>query len=303
MRFHRAGWLLTFGALALAGEVLAAEAKPAAPASKLTAPASGPIPVAFVLTKGAVMIDFAGPWEVFQDVSVPGRGSSMDDQVPFRLYTVSDTKEPIRISGGMKVVADYTFEDAPPPKVIVIPAQRGETPKMLEWIQKSAAGADVVMSVCTGAFVLADTGLLSGKAATTHHSSYRPMAMKYPDIQVKRGVRFVESGKTATAGGLSSGIDLALHVVERYFGRETAAATAYQMEYQGDGWRNPDSNAVYKTALVSTDAHPLCPICEMEVDKASSPRSAYQGKSYYSCSDDHKTEFDKAPAKWLQPME
>ena len=279
-----------------------ARSAPQAPAAKLSPPATGRIPVAFVLTKGAVMIDFAGPWEVFQDVHIPTRGTSMDDHMPFELYTVSDTRQPIRISGGMQIVPDHTFDDAPPAKVIVIPAQGGETPRMLEWLRKSAPGADVVMSVCTGAFLLADTGMLAGKSATTHHGAFRSFAMKYPDIRLKRGARFVENGNLATAGGLSSGIDLALHVVERYFGRKAATDTAYNMEYQGQGWMNADSNAVYAAALVSTDAHPLCPVCQMDVDPATSPKTVYQGKSYYFCSTGHKETFDAAPADWVKAM-
>jgi len=274
----------------------------APPAAKLAAPASGPIPVAFVLTKGAVMIDFAGPWEVFQDVYLPSRGGSMDDQMPFRLYTVSESREPIRVSGGMQIVPDYTFEDAPPPKVIVIPDQAGETPKMLEWIRKAAPQSDLVMSVCTGAFVLADTGLLAGKSATTHHTAFRSFSMKHSDIHVRRGARFVEEGNVATAGGLSSGIDLALRVVERYFGRKAATDTAYQMEYQGEGWLKPESNSIYAKELVSTAAHPLCAVCQMEVDPATAPKSVFNRKTYYFCSTDDKEQFDAAPAKWLEPM-
>src|SRR6478672_7484674 len=85
-------------------------------------PEKGKIHVAFLISEGAVMIDFAGPWEVFQDVHVPSRGTTMDDQMPFQLYTVSDSRDPIRVSGGMHIVPDYTFEDAPAPKIIVIPA-------------------------------------------------------------------------------------------------------------------------------------------------------------------------------------
>jgi putative intracellular protease/amidase/YHS domain-containing protein len=304
MRFQGTSCLFIVATLALADPVLGGEARPTspAPAAKLVAPAVGRIPVAFVLSSGAVMIDFAGPWEVFQDVYLPSRGATMDDQMPFDLYTVSETREPIRASGGMRIVPDHTFEDAPPPKVIVIPAQGGESPKMLEWIRKAAAQSDVVMSVCTGAFVLADTGLLAGKAATTHHSSYRSFSMKFPDIRVQRGVRFVEAGNLATAGGLSSGIDLALRVVERYFGRTAAVNTAYQMEYQGQGWLKPESNAIYARSPVSTDAHPLCPVCEMEVDPANAPKSAFKGKSYYFCSGEHKEQFDAAPDQWLKPL-
>jgi YHS domain-containing protein/putative intracellular protease/amidase len=260
-------------------------------------PPRGPIPVAFVISDGAVIIDFCGPWEVFQDVSVPGR-----DADAFRLYTVAQTTSPIRASGGMQLVPDYTFATAPPPKVVVIPAQGGAAEATVDWIRKSATGADIVMSVCTGARLLAQTGLLSGKGATTHHSSYRVLAMAYPDIRVQRGVRFVDEGRVATAGGLSSGIDLALHVVERYFGREVAKSTAYQMEYQGQGWLDPGSNADYAVARASTDANPLCPVCEMEVDPKVALKSVLQGKTYYFCSDSHKEQFDAAPAKFLESI-
>jgi transcriptional regulator GlxA family with amidase domain len=87
------------------------------------------------------------------------------------------------------------------------------------------------MSVCTGAFVLARTGLLDGKTATTHHQFYDDFASSFPAIRLVRDRRFVEHDRVATAGGLTSGIDLALRVVERYLGLEAAAAVARYMEY------------------------------------------------------------------------
>ena len=263
------------------------------PANPLKPPAQGSIPVGFLVSDGAVVIDFCGPCEVFEDVSVPGRPGDA-----FRLYTIAETARPIRASGGLRITPDYTFATAPAPKVIVIPAQSGRSEATLEWIRRSARTADVTMSVCTGAFLLARTGLLSGKAATTHHTGYRGLALEFPDVQVRRGARYVEEGSLATAGGLSSGIDLALRVVERYYGREVARQTAFQMEYQGEGWLNPDSNQAYAQAPVSTDAHPLCPVCEMEVDPKSAPNSVYEGKTYYFCSGGHKDVFDKAPARF-----
>ena len=268
--------------------------QPATPARPLTPPASGSIPVAFVISEGAVVIDFAGPWEVFQDVNIPSRSDSA-----FRLYTVAATTNPIHATGGMKITPDYTFKNAPAPKVIVIPAQNGADTAMLNWIRESSRNADVTMSVCTGALVLAKTGLLSGKSATTHHGAYKSFAYEYPDIHVRRGARFVEEGNLATAGGLSSGIDLALHVVNRYFGRETATRTASMMEYQGQGWLNPDSNTEFAKAPVSTPGHTLCPVCDMEIDPKMSPTSVYQGKTYYFCMPDHKAMFDAAPQKFL----
>jgi putative intracellular protease/amidase/YHS domain-containing protein len=269
-------------------------AKPAPPVAPLTPPAAGPIPVAFLVSDGAVVIDFCGPWEVFQDAYIPGRKDAA-----FRLYTVAETARPIEASGGMKIVPDFTYATAPAPKVVVIPAQSAKNEATLAWIRKAAKTADVTMSVCTGAFLLANTGLLAGKSATTHHSSYKPFAMQFSDVHLRRGARFVDEGSVASAGGLSSGIDLALHVVERYFGREVAEGTAFYMEYQGKGWREPGSNEVYAKDFVSTDAHPLCAVCGMDVDKAKSPKSAYKGKTYYFCGPDHRAQFDQAPARWI----
>jgi len=265
------------------------------PSRPLRAPSQGSIPVAFLISDGAVVIDFCGPWEVFQDAAVAGR---MDN--PFQLYTVAASTKPVRTSAGMKIVPEYTFQNAPPPKVVVIPAQGDKSEAPIAWLRKTAQSADVIMSVCTGAFLLARTGLLDGKSATTHHSGFRQFAMDFPKIQLQRGARYVDNGGLATAGGLSSGIDLALHVVERYFGREAAENTAYYMEYQGEGWKNPKSNAVYATARLSTSDHPLCAVCEMDVDPKTAPKSVYKGRNYYFCSDDHKKQFDAAPAGYVQ---
>jgi len=203
--------------------------------NKLTPPAKGKIPVAFTLSEGATVIDFAGPWEVFQDVMIRERGSNMDEQMPFQLFTVSETVEPITGSGGLKLVPDYTFDSAPQPKVIVVGAQRGSK-ALHAWLNKMATSTDLIMSVCTGAFQLGKAGLLAGKSATTHHDFFDQFAKAFPDINLKRGLRFVEEEKVSSAGGLTSGIDLALHVVERYFGREVAQTTAAYMEYQSKGW-------------------------------------------------------------------
>jgi transcriptional regulator GlxA family with amidase domain len=135
----------------------------------------------------------------------------------------------------MRIIPDDTLANAPAPKVVVIPAQTNDGKPVLEWIRSTAKAADLVMSVCTGAFLLAKTGLLSGKAATTHHGEYATLAEQYPDIHVKRGVRFVDEGNLASSGGLSCGIDLALHVVERYHSSETAKQTAFNHRISGAG--------------------------------------------------------------------
>jgi putative intracellular protease/amidase/YHS domain-containing protein len=258
----------------------------------LTPPAQGSIPVAFPISKGAVIIDFCGPWEVFSAVEIHGRKDRA-----FHLYTVAETKEPILASGGMEIVPGYTLQAAPMPKVIVIPAQSGAREPMLEWIRASTKSTDVTMSVCTGAYVLAKTGLLSGKSATTFHRAYEDFAMEFPDIHLKRGARFVEDGNLATSGGLTSGIDLAFRVVERYFGREVAEETAYNIEYQGRGWTNPDSNLVYTKPPRFTADKSLCPVCGMDSDP--SITSVYKGKTYFFCIRNHKEAFDKDPARFV----
>jgi YHS domain-containing protein len=124
--------------------------------------------------------------------------------------------------------------------------------------------------------------------------------MKFPDIHVKRGVRFVEDGNLASSGGLSCGIDLALRVVERYFGREVASEAAFDLEYQGPGWMDANSNVVYAKMRASDSNHPVCPVCSMSVDTASGLTTAYQGRTYYFCSPDHKVQFDATPSKFVE---
>jgi putative intracellular protease/amidase/YHS domain-containing protein len=256
----------------------------------LKPPKSGRIAVAYPLSRGVIDIDFMGPWAIFGSVMLP----SGDMTSPFHQYSVAETKAPLVTESGLTVVPDYTFETAPQPKVIVIPAEKAAE-AMLQWIRKSSVGADLTMSVCVGAFVLARTGLLDGKSATTHHSSYKQFANEFPNIHVIRGVRFVEEGNLATSGGLASGMDLALHVVERYFGRKVTEDTAYNLEYQGQGWKDPNSNAIYAQALI-------CPVCGMPSDSAKKITSMYKSKTYYICEMGEicKGKFDADPDKYVE---
>lgn len=139
----------------LASPQAAAEGGDAAVADRLTPPETGSIPVAFVITPGATVIDFTGPWEVSQDAVGPGRGTTSADTRPFRLFTVKQSREAVRASAGLQIVPDYTFADAPEAKVIVVPAQ-GSSPEMIARIKKASAKADVTMSVCVGSFILAN---------------------------------------------------------------------------------------------------------------------------------------------------
>lgn len=282
------------GALAAATRATTSAADAAPGWRSLHPPADGSIEVAILLSRTAVMIDFAGPWEVFQDVVVPGR----TEPHPFRLYTVAETTAPIVVSGGMTIVPDYTIVTAPRPGVLVIPAQDDPGPAVLDWIRGVARTADMTMSVCAGAFLLAKAGLLSGREATTHHHCYTELAALYPDIIVRRGLRFVDLGRVATSGGLSSGIDLALHVVERYFGRAVATDTADTMEYQGVGWHDPGANRIYAERPRSNEEHPLCAVCEMIVDGSKAPTAMFHGRRFCFCSEPHRQLFEAEPSRF-----
>ena len=196
-------------------------------------PRRDPVRVAFMLGDGANVIDTTGPWEVFQDTMVHVDGEHRD---AFELYTVGPTEELLQMTGGLTVKPQYSVKNAPQPNVIVVPAHKS-TEESRAWLKQASAGTDVTISVCTGAFQLARVGLLKGIPATTHHDYFDSFAENFPDIELRRGLRFVDSGHIATAGGLTSGIDMALHIVSRYFGVEVAAATATYMEYSSNAWR------------------------------------------------------------------
>jgi putative intracellular protease/amidase/YHS domain-containing protein len=261
----------------------------------LKPPDKGLIPVAFLISDGAVVIDFAGPWEVFQDVMLD------DLRMPFHPYTVAASPKKIQASGGMQIVPDFTFANAPAPKVIVIPAQSDHSPAVLNWIRKSSQTADVTMSVCTGAFLLAKTGLLDGKSATTHHNSYKVFEKQFPNITLKRGARFVDEGNLASAGGLTSGMDLAMHVVERYFGREVAETNAFYMEYQGSGWKDASgaANTEYTNYKIRA-GYEEDPVCGMEV-KPGELKADYKGVTYHFCMESCRQQFLKSPESYLNP--
>jgi len=180
-------------------------------------PTKGNVVVAVMITDRATVIDFAGPWETFQDAG-------------YDTYVVSKTLDPVVATNGLHIIPDHTFEDAPQPNVIVVGAQVAP-PEALTWLRSVGPKADVLMSVCTGAFVVARTGMLDGQNATTHHLYYDKFAAEFPKITLVRGPRFVENPQISCAGGLTSGIDLALRVVERYEGTKTADDVAFYMEH------------------------------------------------------------------------
>jgi len=203
-----------------------AAAETAAPGAKLPVPKDGKIKVGFVISRGANVIDLAGPWETFQDTAHP------DGEMAFELFTISETTQIVEMTGGLRVEPTYSFDAIPfQPNVIVVGAQTDGSEKVMQMLRESQGHVDLTMSVCTGAFKLAKSGILDGKSATTHHEYYDPFAKQFPNVNLVRGVRFVDDGPIVTAGGLTSGISAALHVIERYFDTSYAARTAAYMEF------------------------------------------------------------------------
>lgn len=181
--------------------------------------------VAILIFDGVQIIDFTGPYEVF--------GSA-----DFDVYTVAETAAPVTTAMRLTVVPRYTFADAPQPDVLVVPGGgvRGarDSKATLKWVADTTAHAQHTMSVCNGAFILASAGLLDGLTATTTSGLIEKLRTEYPKTKVVDDRRFVDNGKIITTAGLSSGIDGALHVVEKMLGNGTAQAVALGEEYD---WR------------------------------------------------------------------
>jgi transcriptional regulator GlxA family with amidase domain len=147
---------------------------------------------------------------------------------------VASTPGLVRARAGLEVKPDFSFSTHPPIDVLLIPggvvAKEFEHRALLEWIAQQSATSKITASVCTGAFLLAQAGVLQGLPATTHWEDIADLRAMFPDLEVKENQRWVEAGKIITSGGISAGIDMSLHLVERLAGRELALATAKQME-------------------------------------------------------------------------
>jgi putative intracellular protease/amidase len=199
--------------------------------------------VAILVFDGVEILDYTGPWEMF--------GAAGCD-----VYMVAATKNPVTTAMGMTIVPNYTFADAPPPDVLVIPgggvygASRSEP--TLRYIRDTSPRTAITMSVCNGAFILANTGLLDGLSATTTYHNIPRLAKEYPKIKVVSNQRYVDNGKIVTAAGLSAGMDGALHVIARLFGTGYAQEVALGEEYD---WKTSGSFA--RAALADHQIPPV----------------------------------------------
>jgi transcriptional regulator GlxA family with amidase domain len=181
------------------------------------------------------VLDFCGPFEVFASTVEPGDA----DRESRRLFDVSTIAEEARVihcRGNLLVQPHYSTHDHPPLDILLVPGGQGTRRErtnqvLLDWIITQDQRSELTTSVCTGAFLLAASGLLNGKRATTHWGSIDWLREHYPEIDVRDDERFVDEGRIVTSAGVSAGIDMALYIVSRLCGSEIAAATARNMEY------------------------------------------------------------------------
>jgi transcriptional regulator GlxA family with amidase domain len=202
--------------------------------------------VAILIFNQIEVLDFAGPFEVF---SVTGRRNGSN---PFNVYTVAETAEPVLARNHLSVNPRYTFKDCPIPEILVVPGGGGYTPDgepfgtrremhnvvLLDWVQHCATQTELLLSVCTGALILAKAGLLEGRSATTHQGAIAELKAIAPQTEVLFDQRLVDNGNLILSGGISAGIDMSLYVVAKLLGKSQAIETATYMEYD---WREQSS--------------------------------------------------------------
>lgn len=186
------------------------------------------------------VLDFCGPFEVF--ASARPLGTTGDDERYFSAITIAEEQRIIQCRGGLQVKPHYTIDDHPPLDIVVVPGGQGtrrerHNARLLDWIEAQNEQVELMTSVCTGSFLLAERGLLDGKRATTHWASIDWMRDTYPQVSLLKAIRWVDEGHIVTSAGVSAGIDMALHLVARLHGFDVATATARNMEYD---WREDE---------------------------------------------------------------
>jgi transcriptional regulator GlxA family with amidase domain len=186
--------------------------------------------VAILIFDEVEVLDFCGPFEVFS-VTVK-RG----DQTPFNVYTVAESDGPVIARNNLSVNPTHTFLTCPRPDILLVPGGYGtrremHNPVLVDWVRRCAQEAELVLSVCTGALILAKAGLLDGLSATTHHGAIGLLKEVAPKTDVLASERIVDNGRIVLSAGISAGIDMSLYVVSRLLGEEQAGETAAYMEY------------------------------------------------------------------------
>jgi transcriptional regulator GlxA family with amidase domain len=191
--------------------------------------------IGIVIFNEIEVLDFCGPFEVFS-VTRLNEERRREEASPFDVLLVSQSEQPIKTTGGMKVIPDVAFEHCPSLDILVVPGGWGTRKEMsnetmLSFVRSRGSEVQTLTSVCTGALILGSAGLLDGLCATTHWRSLETMQKLFPKVTVDSKSHVVKAGKVITSAGISAGIDMALFVVAQYCGEAIARATARHMEY------------------------------------------------------------------------
>lgn len=190
--------------------------------------------VGILLFNEVEVLDFAGPFEVF---SLAENGAS---DKHFKVITIAEHQAPISARNGLKVIPDYNFANHSKIDVLIVPGGYGaekieiHNQTVIDWIIAQANLAELTLSVCTGALLLAKAGLLAGRSATTHWMDLDNLA-SYPDVKVITNTRYVDASddthNIVTSAGISAGIHASLYCVKKLIDSETMCATAHRMEF------------------------------------------------------------------------
>lgn len=191
--------------------------------------------VGIVIFDDIEVLDFCGPFDVFSTTRLDDT-KRQEEPSPFEVKLIAENGGHVCTSGGMRVIADYSFEGCPRLDILCVPGGWGtrrelNNPIMMSWLRTRASEVELLTSVCTGSMLLGFAGLLEGCRATTHWKSLDWMAQSFPQTTVIRDQHVVSDGNLITSAGISAGIDMALTVVARYCGEDIARATARHMEY------------------------------------------------------------------------
>ncbi|MBN9390513.1 MAG: DJ-1/PfpI family protein [Chloroflexi bacterium] len=199
-----------------------------------------PLNVGILIFDDAEVLDFCGPFEVFSVTRLLDATDRPDGRTeatkPFAVFTIAERNRTVKAVGGLRVEPHFTIENHPPIDILVVPGGMGtrrevNNPVLTDWIRKVSGETRLNTSVCTGSFMLGQAGLLEGHRATTHWLSLDRMQQTFPTVTVVRETRWVDEGNLVTSAGISAGIDMSLHVVEKLLGRDVAENTTRQMEY------------------------------------------------------------------------
>jgi transcriptional regulator GlxA family with amidase domain len=178
----------------------------------------------------AEVLDFSGPFEVFTTASRVYKEST-----PFEVYLIGETGDIVTARAGYKVIPHCGIDNHPPLDVLIVVGgvhtQEMTKPRVLRWMRAQADTAKIVASVCTGAFLLAQAGVLENQRVTTHWEDIADLRKQFPKLKVIEGVRWIDEGDRLTSGGISAGIDMSLHLVSRMHSQILAEKTALQMEF------------------------------------------------------------------------